>query len=171
LQTLREANLKLGIHGHRAMHAAFTRNKRHGIRMIVLADFCRLIGIDSLHIGTGIGKLEGDIREIHELEEEMEYNKVRETQLRLLQNWHGVKPTLAVCSGGLHPRHVPFLIRHLGRDISIQMGGGIHGHPDGTRIGAIAARQAIDAALQHISLDKYAEDYPELRDALDFWAK
>ncbi|MBM3233561.1 type III ribulose-bisphosphate carboxylase [Candidatus Pacearchaeota archaeon] len=171
LQTLREANLKLGIHGHRAMHAAFTRNKKHGMRMIVLADFCRLIGVDSLHIGTGIGKLEGDIKEIHELEEEIEYNKNRETQLRLAQDWYGIKPTLAVCSGGLHPGHVPFLIRHLGRDISIQMGGGIHGHPDGTRVGAIAARQAIDAALQHISLEKYAERYPELRDALDLWEK
>jgi ribulose-bisphosphate carboxylase large chain len=171
LQTLRQANLKLCIHGHRAMHAAFTRNKKHGIRMIVLADFLRLIGVDSLHIGTGIGKLEGDIHEIHELEEEMENVRVRETQLRLEQDWYGKKPVLAVCSGGLHPKHVPFLIRNLGRDMIIQMGGGIHGHPDGTRIGAIAARQAIDAALQHVSLEDYADNYPELREALKFWKK
>ena len=169
LQTLRNANLKLGIHGHRAMHAAFTRNKKHGMSMMVLADFARLIGIDSLHIGTGIGKLEGDIREIYELEEEMEDSKVRETQLRLKQDWYGKKPVLGVCSGGLHPGHIPFLIRHLGNDISIQMGGGIHGHPGGTRIGAIAARQAIDAALNGISLKEYAKDYPELRAALRFW--
>src|SRR3989344_998997 len=85
LQTLRNANLKLAIHAHRAMHAAMTRNPKHGIRMIVLADFARLIGIDSLHIGTGIGKLEGDIKDIIELEEEIEFNNVRETKYRLTQ--------------------------------------------------------------------------------------
>jgi len=171
LQTLREANLRLGIHGHRAMHAAFTRNKKHGISMMVLADFARLIGIDSLHIGTGIGKLEGNIREIHELEEEIENSKVKETQLRLKQDWRGKKPVLGVCSGGLHPGHIPFLINHLGKQISIQMGGGIHGHPGGTRLGAIAARQAIDAAMQGINLKEYAKNYPELRAALKLWEK
>jgi len=29
LQTLREANFKMAIHAHRAMHAAFTRNEKH----------------------------------------------------------------------------------------------------------------------------------------------
>lgn len=171
LQTLREANLRLGIHGHRAMHAAFTRNKKHGMSMMVLADFARLIGVDSLHIGTGIGKLEGNVREIEELEEEIEGNKIRETRDRLKQDWHGMNGTLAVCSGGLHPGHVPFLVRHLGNEISIQMGGGIHGHPLGTRIGAIAARQAIDAAVSGVSLGVYAERYPELKAALRYWNK
>lgn len=171
LQTLRQANLKLGIHGHRAMHAAFTRNKKHGMSMMVLADFARITGVDSLHIGTGIGKLEGKIKYIEEIEQEIENEKVFETSLRLKQDWCKKKPTLAVCSGGLHPGHVPFLIRHLGKEISIQMGGGIHGHPFGTQIGAIAARQAIDASMQNISLEKYSEKYPELKAALRFWKK
>ncbi len=171
LQTLRQANLKLGIHGHRAMHAAFTRNKKHGISMLVIADFARLIGVDSLHIGTGIGKLEGNIKDIKEIEEEIEKNKVSETNLRLKQDWHGKKPVLAICSGGLHPGHVPYLIKHFGKDISIQMGGGIHGHPRGTKIGAIAARQAIDAALMCISLKEYAKEHAELREALRLWSK
>ena len=46
------------------MHAAFTRNQKHGLSMMTLADFARILGIDSLHIGTGIGKLEGSIEEI-----------------------------------------------------------------------------------------------------------
>ncbi|MDX1799230.1 MAG: RuBisCO large subunit C-terminal-like domain-containing protein, partial [Candidatus Lokiarchaeia archaeon] len=32
------------IHAHRAMHAAFTRNKKHGITMLALAKLMRLIG-------------------------------------------------------------------------------------------------------------------------------
>jgi len=67
LQTLREADFKLVIHGHRAMHAAFTRNKKHGISMMVVADFARLIGVDQIHIGTGIGKMKGGVKEIEEL--------------------------------------------------------------------------------------------------------
>lgn len=169
LQTLREADFKLAIHGHRAMHAALTRDKRHGIDMMVIADLARMIGIDSLHIGTGIGKLEGDIREIKEIEDEIEKNKVKEVKQRLAQDWHGMKPTIAVSSGGLHPGHVPFLIKHLGKDLVIQMGGGIHGHPFGTMRGAIASRQAIDASLRGISLKEYAKHHLELRAALEKW--
>ena len=169
LQTLRQANLKLAIHGHRAMHAAFTRNRRHGIRMIVLADFARLIGVDSLHIGTGIGKLEGNIQDVVEIEEEIEKQEVRETQLRLKQDWYKLKLVLAVCSGGLQPLHIPYLIRHLGKDILIQMGGGIHGNKLGTRLGALAAKQAIDAVMQKIPLHEYAKEHVELKSTIEQW--
>jgi ribulose-bisphosphate carboxylase large chain len=167
VQTLRKVDLGLAIHGHRAMHAAFTRNKKHGISMIVLADLCRLIGIDSLHIGTAIGKLEGSLKEVSEIEEEIEQKKVGELRDRLSQNWKNIKPTLAVSSGGLHPGHVPFLIKNLGKDLIIQMGGGIHGHPGGTRAGAMAARQAIDACMKKISLKEYAKTHEELKSAIE----
>jgi ribulose-bisphosphate carboxylase large chain len=171
LQTLRDADFKMAIHAHRAMHAAFTRNKKHGISMMVLSDLSRLIGMDTLHIGTVVGKLEGSLKEISEIEEEIEKKNVKETHNRLSQDWGKIKPTLAVSSGGLHPGHVPFLIKHLGKDLVIQMGGGIHGHPKGTKTGAIAARQAIDATLQRISLKNYAKTHKELQIALDQWVK
>ena len=169
VQTLRESNFKLAIHGHRAMHAAMTRNPKHGISMMVLADIARLIGIDSLHIGTGIGKLDGNIKQINEIAQEIETHKVRETQFRLKQDWGKINSTFGVCSGGLHPGHVPFLIRHLGKDLIIQAGGGIQGHPLGSRAGAMAMRQAVDAALSGISLTRYSERYPELKAALREW--
>jgi ribulose-bisphosphate carboxylase large chain len=167
LQTLREANFKLAIHAHRAMHAAFTRNKKHGISMMVLADLARIIGVDTLHIGSIVGKMEGGDEEIEEIEEEIEKKTVKETKDRLSQNWGKIKPTLAVSSGGLHPGNIPFLIKHLGNDIVIQCGGGIHGHPKGTLKGAIAARQAIEATTKKISLSRYSKDHIELKEALD----
>lgn len=167
LQTLREANFNLIIHAHRAMHAAFTRNKEHGMSMMVLADFARLIGVDQIHIGTGIGKLEGSIKDIEELDEEMELKKVKETHNRLSQDWGKIKNVLSVSSGGLHPGHIPFLVNHLGKDLVIQMGGGIHGHPGGSYIGAIAARQALDATMKKVPLTEYAKNHYELRDALE----
>ena len=65
----------------------------------------------------------------------------------------------------------PFLIKNLGKDIVIQAGGGIHGHPNGTFRGAIAMRQAVDATMRGISLKEYSKKHIELRDALEFWKK
>ncbi len=169
LQTLREQGFKLAIHAHRAMHAAFTRNKKHGIGMMVLADIARLIGVDQLHIGTVVGKLEGTLEEVSEISEEIEKKVVKETKIRLSQNWGKIKPVLAVSSGGLHPGHVPYLIKHLGRDLVIQMGGGLHGHPSGTIAGAKAARQAVEAVMKGISLKEYSGEHKELKQALDLW--
>jgi ribulose-bisphosphate carboxylase large chain len=75
----------------------------------------------------------------------------------------------AVCSGGLHPGHVPTLVKYLGKNIIIQMGGGIHGNKLGTKIGAIAARQSVDAAVKKISLHNYAKKHLELKFTLDQW--
>jgi len=165
LQSLKEANFKLGLHAHRAMHAAFDRNPKHGISMMVLADFARLIGVDQIHIGTGIGKLEGKIKDIKELSEEIENKNVKATQKRLKQNWGKIKSVLSVSSGGLHPGHVKFLIKHLGKDLVIQAGGGIHGHPKGTISGARAMRQAVDVYLKK----KKSKNCQELQEALKKW--
>ena len=169
LQTLREADFKLAIHGHRAMAAAFTRNKKHGISMMTLADILRLIGVDTLHIGTVVGKMQGSLGEVSEIEEEIEQKIVKETKNRLTQDWGKIKPVMAVSSGGLHPRHVPYLIKHLGNNIIIQAGGGIHAHPNGTIAGARAMRQAIDATIKGMSLKEYAREHDELRVALKTW--
>jgi ribulose-bisphosphate carboxylase large chain len=56
-----------------------------------------------------------------------------------------------------------------GNDFVIQAGGGIHGHPDGTVLGAIAMRQAVDATLQGVSLKEYAKNHKELQEALNIW--
>ena len=169
LQTLRNADFKLAIHAHRAMHAAFDRNPNQGISMMVLADFARLIGVDQLHIGTGIGKLEGKIEDIEELNEEIELKNVKDAHDRLKQNWRKIKPVFGVSSGGLHPGHIPFLVKHLGKDIVIQAGGGIHGNKLGTIAGAMAMRQAVDAVMKKQSLKDYAKTHEELAQALKQW--
>jgi ribulose-bisphosphate carboxylase large chain len=169
LQTLREAGFKMAIHAHRAMHAAFTRNPDQGISMMVIADFARLIGVDQIHIGTGIGKLEGNIEDIEEIAEEISMEQVKSTKERLAQKWEKIKSVLPVSSGGLHPGHVPFLMKHLGNNLVIQAGGGIHGHPLGTTAGATAMRQAVDAVIKKKSLQEYAKTHEELRLALNKW--
>ncbi len=171
LQTLRSADLQLIIHAHRAGHAAFTRHN-HGISMLVIAKIARLIGVDQLHIGTAqVGKMAGDAGEVTDIEEEVEKRLVPENiqGYVLEQKWYKVKPVLAVASGGLHPGSVPELIKRMGKNVVIQAGGGIHGHPDGTRAGATAMRQAVDAALRKIPLGEYAKTHIALKRALEKW--
>src|ERR671929_1875626 len=48
------------LHLHRAGHSTYTRQKTHGVSFRVLAKWCRLIGVDHIHAGTVVGKLEGD---------------------------------------------------------------------------------------------------------------
>ena len=171
LQQFRDETPKLILHGHRAGHAAFTRNKKHGISMLVLAKLCRLIGTDQLHIGAIVGKMEGSREEVQAIGEEIEKTIVQPDagQHVLAENWLHIKPMLAVCSGGLHPGKIPPLMKAMGNDIVIQMGGGIHGHPRGTTAGAKAARQAVQAVLKGESLKEYASKHRELAEALQKW--
>ncbi len=173
LQTLRNENdeLRLVLHAHRAGHAALTRNPRHGISMLVLAEVCRLIGVDQLHIGTAVGKMEGPEREVAHIGEEIEQRMVHPSGHVLLENWGRMRPVFAVCSGGLHPGMIPHLVRTLGRDIVIQAGGGVHGHPGGTVAGARAVRQAIDAVMAGVGLKEYGRTHKELAAALKSWGE
>jgi ribulose-bisphosphate carboxylase large chain len=157
LQTLREQNLKLVIHAHRAGHAAFTKNHVHGIAMKPIATVARVIGVDQLHVGTVVGKMSETKAEV------MENIEVCKAELGDL------KPVLPVASGGLHPRLVPALMETFGNDFVIQAGGGIHGHPHGTICGAKAMRQAVDATLEGRTLDEYAKNHRELASALKQW--
>lgn len=170
LQTLRE-NCKLGIHAHRAMHGAFTENPKHGLSMMCVADFARLAGVDSLHIGTGIGKMRGGVREVREISEEIEMRRVGKTKHRLEQNWGEMKPVFSVCSGGIYPGYVPYLMKNFGKDIIIQAGGGVHWNPRGSKHGAMGMRQAVEAVMKGEKLEEYAKGHLELREALDFWGK
>jgi ribulose-bisphosphate carboxylase large chain len=171
LQTLREADLPLILHGHRAGHAAFTRDKAHGISMLTIAKLSRLAGLDQLHIGTAVGKMEGPASEVTAIGEEIEHRLIRHDEHRhvLAEKWYDVKPIFAVCSGGLHPGHVPELVAMLGNDIIIQAGGGVHGHPDGTKAGAMAMRQAVDAVMEGFSLAEYGRKHKELGKAIKEW--
>jgi len=157
LQTLRDQGFNLVIHAHRAGHAAFTKNPKHGIAMRAIAKVARTIGVDQLHVGTVVGKM-SETRE-----------EVLQNIEALKMEMHGLKPVMPVASGGLHPRLVPALIETFGKDVVIQAGGGIHGHTDGTVAGARAMRQAVDAVLKGTSLEEYAETHKELQIALELW--
>lgn len=171
LQTLRDST-NLVIHAHRAMHAAITRSPRHGISMLTLAKIARLIGVDQLHVGTAhVGKMSGSSLEAKLITDGIEKQHIEEDAKHhiLEQDWHDVKPVLAVASGGLSPLSIPSLLQRMGSDIVMQFGGGCHGHPGGTRKGATAIRQALEASMNNIGLEEYAKAHKELKVAIEHW--
>jgi ribulose-bisphosphate carboxylase large chain len=125
--------------------------------MRVIAKLVRIIGVDQLHVGTVVGKMS-------ETKED-----AIENCNALKSDLCGLRKVLPVASGGLHPGLVPSLFKIFGRDFVIQAGGGIHGHEDGTFAGAKAMRQAVEAVVNGIPIQEYAESHEELKKSLKTW--
>ncbi len=173
VQTLRNTlgDYGMAIHAHRAMHASFDRNEKHGISMWFLAKLMKMIGVDEIHSGTGVGKLVGTKQELMNIANILREKKVKEGKYILGQDWGKIKPAFPVSSGGLHPGLIPDELDIYGKDFMLLVSGGIHGHPEGPRAGAKAVRQALEATKRKISLEEYAETHKELNVALKKWGR
>lgn len=170
VQSLRDSDCKLILHAHRAMFASFARNKRHGIHMLVLSKLLRFAGVDQLHIGTVVGKMEGDRDDVLVCHEALGSGEEMKTKTYLPhQDWAGMKSVFSVASGGLHPGHTAELFNIFGKNAVFQYGGGVHGHPEGTKMGARAVRDAIDCAVIGKSLKEGAKSSKALEVALSKW--
>jgi ribulose-bisphosphate carboxylase large chain len=172
VMTMRDycSDLGLAIHAHRAMHAAFDRNPYHGITMQFLAKIMRTIGVAQIHTGTAVGKLVGTKKEVTILADVLREQKTEAVEHLLLdQDWGAIKTAFPVSSGGLHPGLVPEVLDIYGTELILLVSGGIHGHPKGTRAGARATVQAIEAWQEGMSLEEKAKKAPELRQALEKW--
>ena len=78
------------LHLHRAGHGTYTRQKTHGVSFRVLAKWCRLLGVDHIHAGTVVGKLEGDpnsVRGYYEVCRERRNDANPEIGLYFDQDW------------------------------------------------------------------------------------
>jgi ribulose-bisphosphate carboxylase large chain len=172
VESLRKANLGLVIHGHRAGHAALTRDKTHGISMLAIAKLARAVGVDQLHVGTaGVGKMDGRVGDVQRIQQAITSSALKASSIYLAQDWGGMKPTLPIASGGLQPGQMSQLLDRMGTNICAQFGGGCHGHPAGTTAGARAIRQAVSAKLAGVPLEDYARrsDAKELAQAIEKW--
>jgi ribulose-bisphosphate carboxylase large chain len=139
--------------------------------MYFLAKLLRLVGVDNLHIGTVVGKLDSpkkDVLAMRDLLLEEEVSEIPKSHLS--QNWGKLKKTLPVASGGLHPGVLPEVLRiYCTENMVLQIGGGIHGHPKGTHAGAKATIQAIESWKEGVTLEEKARTNKELAEALDKW--
>ena len=172
------------LHLHRAGHSTYTRQKTHGVSFRVIAKWMRLAGVDHIHAGTVVGKLEGDpatTKGYYDICRE-EHNPVSlETGLFFDQDWASLNKMMPVASGGIHAGQMHQLIHYLGEDVVLQFGGGTIGHPQGIAAGATANRVALEAMVYASNAGKdYLAEGPTilaeaaktctpLREALDIW--
>jgi ribulose-bisphosphate carboxylase large chain len=172
------------LHLHRAGHGTYTRQKTHGVSFRVLAKWCRLIGVDHIHAGTVVGKLEGDpcmIRGYYNVCRQRRNIADPETGLYFDQDWASLPGMMPVASGGIHAGQMHQLLHYLGEDVVMQFGGGTIGHPMGIAAGARANRVAVEAMIQARNegrdfyvegpdiLARAAQGCPELDAALEIW--
>ncbi len=201
VQTLRRRYPDVFIHFHRAMHGAFTRPENPiGFSVLVLSKFARLAGASGIHTGTaGVGKMKGSpkdditaakgilnlVAKGHFFEQSWgKVNKTDKDILRLTRedshhhvilktdSWRGVKKCAPIISGGLNPTLLKDFIDIAGTtDFITTMGAGCHAHPGGTREGAMALCQALDAYQKKKSIEAWGKKHKELREAIGFFSK
>jgi ribulose-bisphosphate carboxylase large chain len=172
------------LHLHRAGHGTYTRQKTHGVSFRVIAKWCRLLGVDHIHAGTVVGKLEGDPAMIKGYYDTLRLDHIPENPEHGIffdQEWVSLAPVMPVASGGIHAGQMHQLLQYLGEDVVLQFGGGTIGHPMGIAAGATANRVAVEAMIQARNegreyfaegpdiLARAAKGCPELDAALQVW--
>jgi ribulose-bisphosphate carboxylase large chain len=138
------------LHLHRAGNSTYARQKSHGINFRVICKWMRMSGVDHIHAGTVVGKLEGDPLMIKGF-----YKTLLDTYTEqdvtcgifYEQDWASLRKCVPVASGGIHCGQMHLLLRYLGEDCVLQFGGGTIGHPDGIQAGATSNRVALEVIM------------------------
>ena len=139
------------LHLHRAGHSTYTRQKTHGVSFRVIAQWCRLMGVDHLHAGTVVGKLEGDPATTRGYYDTLREDRVAmnlENGIFFDQEWASLPGVMPVASGGIHAGQMHQLLDLFDDDVILQFGGGTIGHPYGIAAGAEANRVALEAMVK-----------------------
>jgi ribulose-bisphosphate carboxylase large chain len=172
------------LHLHRAGHGTYTRQKTHGVSFRVIAKWMRLAGVDHIHAGTVVGKLEGDPSTTKGFYDTLRDSFIPEDPrygIFFDQDWGSMPGVMPVASGGIHAGQMHQLLHYLGEDVILQFGGGTIGHPMGIAAGATANRVGLEAMILARNegrdiwnegpeiLDDAARRCPPLRAALDTW--
>jgi len=172
------------LHLHRAGYATWARQKNHGVNFRVIAKWVRLLGVDHVHAGTVVGKLEGDPNIIRGYYDTLRLDHVEADMTKGLyfdQDWASMPGVMPVASGGIHAGQMHQLLHYLDEDVVLQFGGGTIGHPMGIAAGATANRVALEAMVKARNegrdyfsegpdiLTAAAKSCPPLQVALDTW--
>jgi ribulose-bisphosphate carboxylase large chain len=174
------------LHLHRAGHGTYTRQKTHGVSFRVISKWVRMMGVDHVHAGTVVGKLEGDPAMIRGFYDTLRLDYVPENRAQGIffdQEWASMPGTMPVASGGIHAGQMHQLLDYLGEDVVLQFGGGTIGHPSGIAAGAEANRVAVEGMIKARNegrdfvkegdqiLKDLAKNCPALQVALDTWGE
>ena len=128
-RTIRNLDLPLFIHYQKSGDKVITGKRNpFGIEWTVLCQLAAMSGVDTIHAGMWGGYLSDPEDEIN-------------AYMKVLHDGN-VVPAL---SCGMTAELIPPIVEKFGVDWMANVGGAIHGHPDGTLAGARKIRNAIDA--------------------------
>ena len=159
------------LHYHRAGHGAITSpSAKRGYTAFVLSKMSRLQGASGIHVGTmGYGKMEGgkDDRNIAYM---IERDSADGPYYH--QEWHGMKPTTPIISGGMNALRLPGFFENLGHGNVINTsGGGSYGHIDSPAAGAISLRQSYECWKSGADPIQFAKEHKEFARAFESFPK
>ena len=146
------------IHGHRNGWDILTRYPGLGLDFQAWHQFYRLAGADQIHVNGIRNKFwEGDA------------SVIRSLQACLTPLFSEADRVLPVVGSGMWAGQVPDTYTQSGGAVDwlFIAGGGIQGHPAGPGAGVISIKQAWEAARSGVTLEAYARDHAELRQALE----
>ena len=144
------------IMGHYATAGVSCEGLHNGLSSpIVVGKFSRLAGADTVMTNTPYGGYP------------LQYKNYIMTAHQLTLPYYGLKPTLPIAGGGVHPGLTKIILNDLGSDIMLAAGGAVQGHPMGAAAGVLAMRQSIEAAMQGVSAEEYAKEHEALAVALE----
>ena len=126
--SIRKMNLPLFLHFQKSGDKIFTDlNHRFSISWPIISQLATMMGVDTIQTGMIGGYSNDDPDELNEA-------------IKVLREGN----TVPVLSCGFHPGLVNKITNIVGNDYLANVGGAVHGHPNGTKAGALAMRQSID---------------------------
>jgi ribulose-bisphosphate carboxylase large chain len=155
------------LHYHRAGHGAITSPSAvRGYTAFVLGKLSRLQGASGIHVGTmGYGKMEGG-RDDRNIAYMIERDSADGPYYH--QEWHGMKPTTPIISGGMNALRLPGFFENLGHGNVINTsGGGSYGHIDSPAAGAISLRQSFECWKAGADPIEFAKEHKEFARAFE----
>lgn len=171
ITTARRQYPKQYLHYHRAGHGMITSPSAvRGYTAFVLAKLSRLQGASGIHVGTmGFGKMEGGADDRH-IAYMIERDSAQGPYYH--QEWHGMKPTTPIISGGMNALRLPGFFENLGHGNVINTsGGGSYGHIDSPAAGAISLRQSYECWKSGADPIEFAKEHKEFARAFESFPK
>ena len=143
-RNIRQLPYPLFIHFQKSGDRILTNpNHNYHIKWDVICKLAGLMGVDSIHAGMIGGYMSSDTEDTKET-------------LKVLHK-HNVIPAL---SCGMHPGLIENINSLIGVDYMANVGGALHGHPMGTKAGAMAMRQSIDKQYSteyNVAIEKWGK--------------
>jgi ribulose-bisphosphate carboxylase large chain len=152
---------RLPIHAHRNGWDVLTRHPALGVDFGPWQKLWRLAGVDQIHVNGLRNKFW-----------EADDSVVASVRACLKPLHRPDDRLLPVMGSGMWAGQAAETWRRTATvDLLYVAGGGIQGHPGGARAGVLSIRQAWEATVAGIRLRDHAREHPELREAIEAFAR